>query len=91
MKLALLLLALISLIFSAHTDDCSSFSPQVIAECEALSSGSTKCIYSGNQCISSYTECSNYAPESGFDDATCTRIIPSDPLTKCIVKTEGLN
>ena len=89
MKLALLLLALISLIFSAHTDDCSSFSPQVIAECEALSSGSTKCIYSGNQCISSYTECSNYAPESGFDDATCTRIIPSDPLTKCIVKTEG--
>ena len=89
MKLALLLLALISLPFSAPTDDCSSFSPQVIAGCEALSSGSTKCIYSGNQCISSYTECTNYAPASGFDDATCTRIIPTDPLKKCIVKTEG--
>ena len=76
MKLALLLLALISLTFSVPTDDCSSFSPQVIAGCEALSSGSTKCIYSGNQCISSYTECSNYAPTTGFDDATCTRIIP---------------
>ena len=88
MKLALILPALISFAFISSTDDCSSFYPQVVSECEALSSGTTKCIYSGNQCLSSYNECTDYAPTTGFDEATCTRIIPTDPKKKCIVKTE---
>jgi hypothetical protein len=63
-------------------EDCSGFETQVIAGCQALGSGSDICIFSDNKCISSYTECSQYNPATGFDDKTCKLIIPSNGLKK---------
>ena len=91
MKLALLFLTLIAFISSQSSDECSQFSVDVINGCEALSpSATSKCIYSENQCISGYTECSHYTPAAGsFVDLTCKNIIPSDSKYKCVVQGEG--
>ena len=89
--LALLFLALITFIYSDSSDECSGFLNAVKSGCEALSPSSTpKCVYSENQCISGYTECTQYTPAAGsFDDATCTKIIPSDSKYKCVVNGKG--
>lgn len=85
MKRLLVLLSLIVICYDVDVEDCTDFEEQVIADCQALSSGSNICIYLDNKCISSYSECSQYNPSSGFDDKICKLIIPSDKLKKCVV------
>ena len=90
MKKAILILSFIVFI-SADTDPCSNFDSTVSTYCRALTTATTKCTYSGNQCVQDYYECNEYAPTSGFEDAKCKGIIPSDHLYMCEVKTEGGN
>jgi len=81
------LLSLIVICYNDDVEDCTGFETQVIAGCQALGSGSDICIFLDNKCIPSYsyTECSQYKPETGFNDKICELITPSDGTKKCVV------
>ena len=87
----ILLLILITLCAFSYTDDCSNaFSLEGI--CNIYSIGSTsKCTYSEGKCVQGYFECSQYAPNSNFDDNICTSIIPSNSQKECIPEGTGTN
>lgn len=87
MKRLLILLSSLAICYNttAH-DDCTSFNTALVNGCSALGSVSDICIWSNSKCIPSYTNCEDYRPASGFDDATCELISPSESKYKCIVK-----
>ena len=55
--------------------------------CAQLSTDEQTCFLIDNECKNWYKGCSEYNPESNFDDNVCTRIIPTDKFKKCKVET----
>ena len=91
MKIELPLLILFTLCSLSFTDDCSDrFNMENICN-SFINDQTSKCIYSEGKCVPGYSECGEYAPDSNFDDKTCTSIIPSDTKTECVPEGEGNN
>ena len=89
-KLLLLAFHVFLLIQLAISDDdlCTSqFEDTKSSLCAQLSTDEQTCFFIDNECKNWYKECSNYNPEGNFDESVCTRIQPSNKLTKCKVET----
>ena len=78
MKRLLILLSILAICYNRTFDDCTGFNTAIESGCSALGSGTNICIWSNSKCIQSYTNCEDYNPASGFDDATCKLISPPD-------------
>ena len=89
MKRLLILLSILAICYNTTFNDCTGFNTAIESGCSALGSGTNVCIWSNSKCIQSYTNCEDYNPASGFDDATCKLISPPDRLYKCVVKISG--
>ena len=70
-------------------DLCASqFEGEKSSSCSQLSTHDQFCFFIDNECKNWYKECSDYNPESNFDENVCTRIQPSsNKLKKCKVET----
>ena len=88
MKRLLILLSLVA-IYHTEIEDCSGFEYILKEQCSSLSDDTNFCVYSENKCIPGYKECADYKPQTGFDEDTCKKISPSDPLYKCGVIKDG--
>ena len=88
MKRFILLLALISF---CHTEQsCSDFNALLITGCQSTTPSTGTCSYYGDKCLPTYSSCSAYAPETGFDDKICQSIVSNTPRKKCgVITKEG--
>lgn len=91
-KMTLIILFLILKVITTSEDICTSnYQSQLKSECQSLTDSATgeQCHLFNNRCQRWYKECSEYDPESEFDDDLCKEISPSDPYKKCSTSTEN--
>ena len=93
-KLITLLVLHMFLLFqitATDTDICfSNFETKKAQLCSQLSTSEKVCYLYNDECRDWFKECSDYSPESNFDENICQKITPSNNLKKCQVqKTSG--